>query len=170
MNHLLFAKVSNAKIKIGNINCILTKSSFNCWVIYRNKNYIPIAFPKALNSFFMDSKEDKTMQTASIMNIIFKYNSKYTKYVSSGCLQKKNHEKYEWQHFVRYQKTKTGFNGLYQTVKTWLKHILFVNQIRHMHGLPVLCEVFPPTWRLRKNMNPKWKIQYFCQRFINKLL
>lgn len=37
----------------------------------------------------MDSKEDKTMQTASIMNIIFKYNLKYTKYVSSGCLQKK---------------------------------------------------------------------------------
>lgn len=38
----------------------------------------------------MDSKEDKTMQTTSIMNIIFKYNLKYTKYVSSGCLQKKN--------------------------------------------------------------------------------
>lgn len=37
----------------------------------------------------MDSKEDKTMQTTSIMNIIFKYNLKYTKYVSSGCLQKK---------------------------------------------------------------------------------
>lgn len=46
--------------------------------------------------------------------------------------------------------TKTGFNGLYQTVKTWLKHILFLNEIRHMHGLPVLCEVFPPIWRLKK--------------------
>lgn len=41
----------------------------------------------------MDSKEDKTMQTASIMNIIFKYNLKYTKYVSSVCLQKKKNMK-----------------------------------------------------------------------------
>lgn len=41
----------------------------------------------------MDSKEDKTMQTTSIMNIIFKYNLKYTKYVSSVCLQKKKNMK-----------------------------------------------------------------------------
>lgn len=41
----------------------------------------------------MDSKEDKTMQTTSIMNIIFKYNLKYTKYVSSGCWQKKKNMK-----------------------------------------------------------------------------
>lgn len=34
-----------------------------------------------------------------------------------ACKKKKKQQKYEWQHFVSYQRTKTGYNGLYQTAK-----------------------------------------------------
>lgn len=68
---------------------ILTKSYFNCLTIYRCKNYIPIAVSKCCVAFVLTLRKIRRYWntfTTSNMNILFEYYSKYTKYVSSGCM------------------------------------------------------------------------------------
>lgn len=133
----------------------MAKSYFNCLTIYRCKSYIPIAVSKCCVAFVLTLRKIRQYWntfTTSNMNILFEYYSKYTKYVSSGCMLKKKHQKYEWQHFVGYQRTKTGYNGLYQTAKkAWWKNmndniLLVIKRVKQDILVMVYINIFKLDW------------------------